>query len=47
VIPGAARVPRRISLHLEKARVCVELEIGLSDVKAFRNLLSDDIYEKL
>ena len=34
-------------LFVEKDRIYVELEIGLSDVEAFRNLLPDDIYQKL
>jgi hypothetical protein len=32
---------------VEEGRISVELEIGLSDLEAFRNLLPDDIYEKL
>ena len=32
---------------IEKDRVRVDLEIGLGDIEAFRNLLPDDIYEKL
>ena len=32
---------------VEEGRVSVELEIGLSDLEAFRNLLPDDIYQKL
>ena len=32
---------------IEDGRIYVELEIGLPDLEAFRNLLPDDIYEKL
>ena len=32
---------------VEDGRIYVELEIGLPDLEAFRNLLPDDIYEKL
>jgi hypothetical protein len=32
---------------IEEGRVIVELEIGLDDLEAFRNLLPDAIYEKL
>jgi hypothetical protein len=34
-------------LFVEEDRVYLELEIGLRDLEAFRNLLPDDIYEKL
>jgi hypothetical protein len=34
-------------LFVEESRVYVELEIGLSDLEAFHNLLPDEIYEKL
>jgi hypothetical protein len=32
---------------VEDDRVYLELEVGLADLQAFRNLLPDDIYEKL
>jgi hypothetical protein len=32
---------------IEEGRVLVELEIGLDDLEAFRNLLPDEIYQKL
>jgi hypothetical protein len=32
---------------IEEGRVVVELEIGLDDLEAFRNLLPEEIYEKL
>ena len=32
---------------IEEGRVLVELEIGLDDLEAFRNLLPDEIYAKL
>jgi len=32
---------------IEEGRILVELEIGLDDLEAFRNLLPDEIYEKL
>jgi len=34
-------------LFVEEDRIYVELEIGLSDLEAFHNLLPDEIYEKL
>jgi hypothetical protein len=33
--------------YVEEERVYVELEIGLADLEAFRNLLPDDLYERL
>ena len=36
-----------VEYFVEDQRVYVELEIGLADVEAFRNLLPDDIYEGL
>ena len=36
-----------VEYFVEDQRVYVELEIGLADVEAFRNLLPDDIYERL
>lgn len=32
---------------IEEGRILVELEIGLDDLEAFRNLLPDEVYEKL
>ncbi len=32
---------------IEDNRVVVELEIGLADLRAFRNLLPDDVYERM
>jgi len=34
-------------LFVEEGRIYLELEIGLSDLEAFHNLLPDEIYEKL
>jgi hypothetical protein len=43
----AMLAPTIAEYFVEDGRVLVELEIGLEDVEAFRNLLPDDVYEKL
>ena len=35
-----------VEYYVEDDRVRVELEIGLSDLETFRNLLPDEIYER-
>ena len=36
-----------LELFIEDGSIRAELEIGLSDVRAFKNLLPDELYEKL
>jgi hypothetical protein len=34
-------------IYVEQDRVRVELEIGMNDIQAFKNLLPDELYEKM
>ena len=43
----AMRASTIAEVFVEPDRLAVELEIGLVDLDAFRNLLPDDIYERL
>ena len=47
VVNQSMKAPTIAEIFVEKDRVRVELEIGIVDFEAFRNLLPDELFEKL
>ena len=47
VVTQAMKASTILEIHIEKNTIRAELEIGLEDLEAFRNLLPDPIYERL
>ena len=47
VVTSAMKASTIVEVFVEEERIRVKLEVGVADLPAFRNVLPDDLYEKL